>query len=618
MNLIVARCLALNNKSEWISRAILTVAFLVPNVLFAESKDRDDVRPSSTQASVGVTTEQEGDSTDAQLRAEQVWHGGRWLDIEEFNESQMTPLMKRYFQERGDGVLDIEGHRRMANWTDDHGMKPQSHAHWFGVLTISPNDDVARAKLQFERVNGEWLTKEEINQAGSASKEQLKQTKSWMPKMKEWANSLLGSDTKNKIAALEALKNLNEPSAVVALQLTSLQLPDDVAVPFVNAIKNVRAKEACDALVNVAIADPSSKRGQAAIVALKAYPMVFYVPELIESLSTDIELRHRVFTRPSGEKVIRQVQMKETRDLEQVSVLDIVVQGDRTVDLSRQRALGRNRGVRSMNMVARAEKNGAAQLIASRDAEREIDRNKVATNELNLQNKVKRDRILDVLRGCSGESLDSNLAAWWVWWDQKNEEVRTGDKGYAVSYAEDRRNTIYTIEVKYADALPRIASSRCECLIRGTLIQTEYGLRAIETIRTGDLVLAQDVERGTLALKPVLNTTLRPPAKTLRFTTKAGSIQTTLGHYWWVEGCGWLRSKELEVGMPLHVAKGTMAIESIVEVNEEVETFNLVVADYHTYFVGPERILSNDATELRPTLQAIPGSPVLVKSLVSK
>jgi hypothetical protein len=277
-------------------------------------------------------------------------------------------------------------------------------------------------------------------------------------------------------------------------------------------------------------------------------------------------------------------------------------------------------------MLARAEKDGIAQRIALRDAERELYRNQEAVGTTNLQDKVKQDRVLDVLRGCSGESLDRNPVAWWVWWDQKNEETRIGSKSYATSYQEDRRNTLYPSDVRYAGTMPSIARStppappagRCECLIRGTMIQTETGLRAVETIRTGDLVLAQDIESGTLALKPVLNTTLRPPTKTLRFTTKAGPIQATLGHYWWVDGCGWLRSKELAVGMPLHLAKGTAKIEAIEEVSEEVETFNLVVADYHTYFVGPEHILSNDATELRPTMKASPGAPELVKVFVSK
>jgi Pretoxin HINT domain len=354
---------------------------------------------------------------------------------------------------------------------------------------------------------------------------------------------------------------------------------------------------------------------------------------LIESLSTDIELQHHVFTRPSGEKVLRQIRSKEFRDLEQASVLDIVVNSHRNIDVSQSRLQ------RSVTMVARSERDGIAHDIALRDAERELDRDQIALRKTNLQSKAKQDRTLDVLRACSGDSLDDNPVAWWAWWDQKNDEIRVGAKSYETSYDEDRRNTLYSRDLRYTEGLPSVSTSEApratpgpttprgrmtrrryplECLVRGTMIQTELGLRAIETIRTGDLVLAQDIESGTLALKPVLNSTLRPPAKTLRFTTNAGTVQTTLGHYWWVDGSGWLRSKELEVGMPLHLAKGTAKIESIEEATEEVETFNLVVADYHTYFVGPERILSNDATELRPTMQAKPGSTELVKSFVSK
>ena len=42
---------------------------------------------------------------------------------------------------------------------------------------------------------------------------------------------------------------------------------------------------------------------------------------------------------------------------------------------------------------------------------------------------------------------------------------------------------------------------------------------------------------------------------------------------------------------------------------KEVETYNLVVPDSHTYFVGSERLLSWDATDLQPTFQLVPGLP---------
>ena len=39
------------------------------------------------------------------------------------------------------------------------------------------------------------------------------------------------------------------------------------------------------------------------------------------------------------------------------------------------------------------------------------------------------------------------------------------------------------------------------------------------------------------------------------------------------------------------------------------QTYNLVVADFNTYFVGPEKILTHDVTERRPTRSIVPGLP---------
>jgi hypothetical protein len=45
---------------------------------------------------------------------------------------------------------------------------------------------------------------------------------------------------------------------------------------------------------------------------------------------------------------------------------------------------------------------------------------------------------------------------------------------------------------------------------------------------------------------------------------------------------------------------------------EAIETFNLVIDDDHTYFVGQSRVLAWDATELIPTFQRVPGLPAPV------
>ena len=59
--------------------------------------------------------------------------------------------------------------------------------------------------------------------------------------------------------------------------------------------------------------------------------------------------------------------------------------------------------------------------------------------------------------------------------------------------------------------------------------------------------------------------------------------------------------------MLLHNASGTTRIVNMIADPLEQETYNLVVDGFHTYFVGPERVLSYDNSELQPTLRAVPG-----------
>jgi hypothetical protein len=47
-------------------------------------------------------------------------------------------------------------------------------------------------------------------------------------------------------------------------------------------------------------------------------------------------------------------------------------------------------------------------------------------------------------------------------------------------------------------------------------------------------------------------------------------------------------------------------IESIEQTGFE-PTYNLIVADFHTYFVGKAKILSHDNTIREPTVALVPG-----------
>jgi len=145
-----------------------------------------------------------------------------------------------------------------------------------------------------------------------------------------------------------------------------------------------------------------------------------------------------------------------------------------------------------------------------------------------------------------------------------------------------------------------------ECLVAGTPIWTASGMRPVEKIKVGDLVLSQDAETGELALKPVLRTTIRPRGQTVKFAAGQESFETSGGHVFWVSGDGWRKASELRSGMVLHTCGGPARVTSI-EQGRVTETYNLVVADFSTYFVGQQKILSHDFTMRQPSRAAVPG-----------
>jgi hypothetical protein len=65
-------------------------------------------------------------------------------------------------------------------------------------------------------------------------------------------------------------------------------------------------------------------------------------------------------------------------------------------------------------------------------------------------------------------------------------------------------------------------------------------------------------------------------------------------------------AKELGDGAILHGVTSSPRVAAI-EPAGESEAYNLVVADFNTYFVGHSGILVHDNTPRKPTLASVPG-----------
>src|SRR5262249_15379228 len=137
------------------------------------------------------------------------------------------------------------------------------------------------------------------------------------------------------------------------------------------------------------------------------------------------------------------------------------------------------------------------------------------------------------------------------------------------------------------------------CFAAGTPVWTETGLAPIEKIQVGDRVLSKDVETGALAYLPVIQTTLRPPKELCTVVIGDETIACTGGHRFWSSGEGWVKARDLAPQARLHTVTGSEAIE-LQKTDRSEETYNLVVPDFHTYFVGRAGILVQDLLIPRP------------------
>ena len=146
----------------------------------------------------------------------------------------------------------------------------------------------------------------------------------------------------------------------------------------------------------------------------------------------------------------------------------------------------------------------------------------------------------------------------------------------------------------------------------GTEVWTLTGRRLIEKIRSGDRVLAQDVESGELAYKPVLAVTLRLPGPRMRIGLGGETIIATPSHPFWVVGQGWRMTKQLAVGNCLHTPSGGVRVESIEKLATDHSfrgfAYNLIVADFDSYFVGQR---GSWFTTTRPAGLPRPSCPAL-------
>lgn len=545
---------------------------------------------------------------------------GDWLSIpqhQQLNSLNPTLLEYRVFREKlaDDPAADW----RLGEWCTRHDMDDIAAIHYSRVLSSS-NYDIAKRKNAMRRLGlqlyrGSLLTEEEIKVAKQNTEDLQRAFDRWLPRMRRWQERANDSDQQSRQVADE-MPNVDDPHIVQIMELFVTQSGARFGQVLVTKLGADTSQQATEALVKFAVLSQSPAVRQSATEELRLRDMFDYVPVLLSGLVSPIQTEWSIREAADGSVAYQHNYFQEgaTEDLSFESAMIFRPTSPNAPQRNPGDRLGRDIDV------ARSQ-------LEAQDREREILQTNLVFNGNN-------ERVFEVLEQTTRAQVTRDPNEWRKWWLDYNDvelhkQTRSGfqvqqQRMTRVKLPRPGQNTDGGAQGSStrtpsgtgsqpvrARARSRIGAFRSpavfDCFVAGTRVWTETGVEPIESIRVGDRVLAQELETGELSFKPVITTTRRLNVPVLQMVFASDTIACTLGHPVWVNGDGWRMAKNLFHDQQLHSVQGGICLKEVKRLEEFADTYSLVVADFHTYFVGESGILVRDNIYREPTRALVPG-----------
>lgn len=548
---------------------------------------------------LGEALAMDSDNPLARWQSGQVEFDGQWRSLEEVRSLATTDRRREEYRELvADSESNPLSHEALARWCQRHELDNEARWHWLNVLESEPDHPAALKQLGFERYEGELYKASEI----AALKEAKRNLRKYAPDFNRLVRTAERREGTEREELLAELAAVDDPAAIPALTEAvrvdegskwrlEKELGKSEAEDFIHqlhgaaidALSNMQEYDATVKLVEVAVLSPYTEVRRKAAEALIPREKTDYMPLMMDGLEALLELSVRIDASQGGT----------------VKVVEELFEAGQEVNRARTRTTDYQ-----TSEITR-EADGQISVVYKTDEDRQKANAQARETQARVaaENEARRnfnERVEEALQTITGLALGSDAEAWWANWQSYNDYDASTEKPlieteeYASDYDREYRD-----EFQPSRVVP-------ECFVAGTPVWTQQGPTAIEEVEPGMLVLSQDPNSGKLDYRPVVQTTTRKPTPVVKIYAEEEEIITTSGHRFWVSGDGWRMAKFLQPGERLHSINGSTEVKTI-ESSSDAVVYNLVVDDFHTFFVGNQLILVHDVELPQPTTNTLPG-----------
>lgn len=571
---------------------------------------------------------------------------GQWMNRARARvSSSMHEGYSQYYSRRDQSADTLADHEQLARLCDSLGLRELERMHWLHVLRFDRNDAAALNCLGLTWHDGVLLTIKEKEQSIKKEKAEAKARKAWQKKARRLRRALENGEPEQRLAAKQEMQAIADPTAVPALLEEFSQVDADpvreenLRLNLIATLGRITSPDAIMALVRAATYANSTTIQYAAIEELRNKHYEEYLPLLLSELEMPIE--SSVSVQQQGNQVVTSYTYSQENaygETEEKIYRDYrTIVGPRylTSDIYKKKSYPRKLDRPGYFTKARTipafmcgghlvpEQHIASKWIPPKYSQRPTEYHYQYTNyaehptyqyrrqqtlltshnrasqdfdaveNRNLDIQHNNERVAEVLKEVTNELFEPMPKSWWKWWQEyleKHPDIAALGIGQ-------------NFNLRYNKQEPR-------GLPRGTWVWTRDGKKQVESILSGDFVLSQDVETGELAYKVVLGIQNPQKLDVSKISLGDTEIHMTPGHIIWTAGLGWKKVSTLEPGFLLHGIDQLGKVETINEAYA-IDSYDLIVDDFHTLFVGNQGVLVHDGSQLRKTHNALPGFTVL-------